>query len=127
LPFELDQGRLVAAEYLDAALSTQIAGATPQDAAARIGLSFRAAGGESCRTFSTRAGPGGLACRRGGRWAVELLDAAAPPPPAGDFRQASSSLSPAMLGAITALGAGDPLTPDEERQHLESGWEPAAN
>jgi hypothetical protein len=30
-----------------------------------------------------------------------------------------------MLGAITALGAGDPLTTDEERQQIGSGWEAA--
>lgn len=123
LPLELDRGRLVAVDYLDTALSTQLAGAAPQGAAARIGLSFRAAGGEYCRTFATQAGPGGLACRRDGRWAVELLDAAAPPAPTGDFRQASSALSPAMLGAISALGASDLLTPDEERQQLASGWD----
>jgi hypothetical protein len=128
LPFEVDRGRLVAADYLDTALSTQLAGAPPQRAAARIGMSFRAAGGEYCRTFTIEAGAGGLACRREGRWSVELLDAAAGPPGSTDgFRQASSALSPAMLGAIAALGAGDPLTADEERQRLESGWERSAN
>jgi hypothetical protein len=28
-----------------------------------------------------------------------------------------------MLSAIDALGAGDPLTADEERQRLASGWD----
>jgi len=127
LPFELHQGRLVAADYLDTALSTQAAGVAPQQAAAQIGLSLRAAGGEYCRTFTIQAGGGGLACRRDGRWSVELLDAAAArPAPTDDFRQASSALSPAMLGAIAALGAGEPLTVDEERQRLDSGWDRAA-
>jgi hypothetical protein len=122
LPFELDQGRLVAAAYLDTALSTQLSGEAPQRA--RIGMSFRAADGEYCRTFTIQAGAGGLACRRDGRWSVELLDAAATQPtPTDNFRQASSALTPAMLGAIAALGAGDPLTTDEERQRLESRWE----
>jgi hypothetical protein len=124
LPFESEQGRLVAADYLDTALSTQLAGAAPQDAAARVGLSFRTADGEYCRTFALQAGTGGLACRRDERWSVELLDGAVEPGSDG-FRQASSALSPAMLSAIDALGAGDPLTADEERQRLASGWDAA--
>jgi hypothetical protein len=38
------------------------------------------------------------------------------------FRQASSALSPAMLGALTALGAGEPLTREEEAQRRATGW-----
>jgi hypothetical protein len=123
LPFDTEQGRLVAADYLDAALSTQLAGAGPQDAAARIGLSFRSADGEYCRTFALRTGTGGLACRRDQRWSIELLDGAVEPGTDG-FRQASSALSPAMLSAIGALDAGEPLTEEEERQRLASGWNP---
>jgi hypothetical protein len=121
LPFEMQQDRLVAADYLDTALSTQLAGTAPQDAAARIGLSFRTTDGEYCRTFALRTGTGGLACRREQRWSVELLDAVEPG--TDGFRQASSALSPAMLSAIEALGAGEPLTADEERRQLESGWD----
>jgi hypothetical protein len=121
LPFETDDGRLVAAGYLDTALSTQLAGAAADDAA--IGLTFRAADGEYCRTFALQAGSGGVACRRDGRWRVELLDAAASQPASDDFRQASSALSPAIVGAVAALGAGEPLTPDEERALVRSEWE----
>jgi hypothetical protein len=126
LPFETAEGRLVAADYLDTALSTQLAGAAPQDAAARIGMSFRTVGGEYCRTFTLQTGAGGLACRRDARWSVELLDGAAAQPGGDGFRQASSALSPGMLGAIAALGAGDPLTEDEEQQRLASGWDSAS-
>ena len=126
LPIETEDGRLVAADYLDTALSTQIAGTATEGLLARIDLSFRAAGGEYCRTFALQTGASGLACRRDGRWSVELLDgSAAPSPEAGGFRQASSALSPAMLGAMTALGAGDPLTAEEEEQRLGSGWDAA--
>ena len=41
----------------------------------------------------------------------------------GGFRQASSALTPAMLGAMNALGASDPLTADEERERLRAGWD----
>jgi hypothetical protein len=124
-PFETDEGRLVAAGYLDAALSTQLAGDAPERAAATIGLSFVAASGEHCRTFALQAGPGGLACRRDGRWRVELLDGTASMPGSDEFRQASSALTPAILGAIEARGAGEPLTADEEQQRISAGWERA--
>jgi hypothetical protein len=55
---------------------------------------------------------------------VELLDGAAAQSTATDrFRQASSALTPAMLSALTALGAGEPLTAEQERQRLGSGWD----
>ncbi len=124
LPIETDQGSFVAAGFLDTALSTQVAGTAPESAAARIGLTFRAAAGEYCRTFALQTGAGGVACRRSGRWSVEVLErAGARPVEPGGFRQASSALSPAMLGAINALGGGDPLTAEEERQRLGSGWD----
>jgi hypothetical protein len=124
-PFETDEERLVAAGYLDAALSTQLAGAAPEGSAASIGLTFVAAGGEPCRTFALQAGPGGLACRRDGRWRVELLDNAASQPGSDEFRQASSALTPAIVGAIEARGAGEPLTQDEEQQRIRAGWDAA--
>ena len=124
LPIASEGGRLVAAEYLDAALSTQIAGAATESTLARIDLSFRADGGGYCRIFTLRTAVRGLACRRDGRWAVEVLDAAAAATAeTGVFRQASSALSPAMLSAMTTLGASEALTPDEERQRLGSGWD----
>jgi len=126
LPIANDGGRLVAAEYLDAALSTQIAGTTTEGTLARIDLSFRATNGEYCRVFELRTGRGGVACRRDSRWSVEVLDAgASPTSEAGGFRQASSALSPAILSAMTTLGASEAMTPDEERQRLGSGWDTA--
>ena len=124
LPIEADQGRFLAAGVLDTALSSQLAGTAPESAAARIGMSFRSAAGEYCRTFALQAGAGGVACRRSGRWSVELLERAeARPAEPGGFRQASSALSPAMLGAINALGASDPLTAEEEQRRVGSGWD----
>ena len=125
LPVETVQGQLVAAGALDAALSTQPSGATTPTALS-IGLSFRVADGSYCRTFSLRGGAG-LACRRQDHWAVQLLeDSSVGPADSGDFRQAASALSPAMLGAIGALGAGDVLTPEQEQAQLRAGWKTAA-
>jgi hypothetical protein len=127
LPIANEGGRLVAGGYLDAALSTQIAGTTAEGALARIELSFRATDGDYCRVFALRAGPGGVACRREGRWAVEIMDGGGTPTSEpGGFRQASSALTPAILSAMTTLGASEALTPDEERQRLGSGWDAAA-
>lgn len=124
LPIESVDGQLMARGDLDAALSMQPAGTAPAEAVARIGLSFRAGDGAYCRTFSLRTGPDGLACRRQGHWAIQVLDHSEPSPGApGDYRQAGSALSPALLGAITALGAGDVLSSEQERQQLRSGWE----
>jgi hypothetical protein len=124
-PIEPVPNGWVAAGYLDAALSTQVSGGGGDaGAAARIGMTFRAAAGEYCRTFTLRGGEGGLACRRAGRWSVKLLeDPGTGLAGDGGFRQASSSLSPAMLDAITSLGAGDSLTADEERQRVGRGWD----
>lgn len=120
LPLETVQGDLVASGALDAALSTQPGGAAARGDL-RIGLTFRVEDGSWCRTFSLR-GASGLACRRQDRWAVHLLEDGAPAD-AGDFRQAASALSPAMLGAIGALGAGDVLSPEQEQAQLRSGWQ----
>lgn len=122
LPVETAGGRLVARGALDAALSTQLAGTAPERAT-QVGLSFRAADGAFCRTFGLPDGSAGLACRRDGRWAVQLLDGSGTPAQPGAYRQAGSSLSPALLGAIDALGAGEALTPEQEQQQVRGGWD----
>jgi hypothetical protein len=120
LPIDSVHGRLVARGALDAALTTQRAGAAAADT--RIGLSFRAKDGAWCRSFTLQQGTAGLACRREGRWAVQLLDGSSPPAGTG-YRQAASSLSPAMLDAINVLGGSDALSPEEEQRQLRAGWD----
>jgi hypothetical protein len=44
-----------------------------------------------------------------------------------EYRQAGTSLSAAVLAAIGERQAGDTLTPEEERQLRESGWNRAVN
>jgi hypothetical protein len=125
LPLEMAQGRLVARGELDATLSNQLSGAAPAGAVTQVALSFRAANGAVCRSFSRRDGPAGIACRSGGHWAVQLLDGihGADNGHGTDYRQAASALSPAMLGVINALGGGEALTPEQEEQQRRSGWE----
>jgi len=122
LPIDSAAGTMVATGYLEEALSTQLSGAAPQDNAVHIGLSFRSRGGEYCRTFTLPEGSGGLSCQRGGRWIVEVLEGSAPGQPVPAYRQAASALSPAVLAAVSSLGATEPLSQAEERQGLESGW-----
>jgi hypothetical protein len=125
VPLELVQGRLVARGELDRTLSTQLSSTARTDSMTRIGLSFRAADGAWCRSFSRGDGTSGLACRHAGRWAVQLLEGSGQHP-AGDatgYREAASALSPGMVGTINALGGGDALTLEEERQQLRMGWD----
>ena len=39
----------------------------------KIGLSYLSKGDEYCRTFTSKGGPGGLACRRGNEWDLRVL------------------------------------------------------
>lgn len=126
LPIDSAGGEVIASGYLAKALSTQLSAGTPQNPSVRVGMSFRSQRGEYCRTFSLRDGAGGLSCRREGRWVVEVLEGGAPGEPGPTYRQAASALSPAMLAAISGLGAAEPLSQAEERQGLESGWKASA-
>jgi hypothetical protein len=121
LPFEAMQGKLVARGELDTVLSTQLSGTAPEGAT-QVGLSFRAADGAYCRAFRLQHGSAGLACRRDGHWAVQLLDGGGTPAQPGEYRQAGSTISPALLGAIDALGTGEALTPEQEAQQVRAGW-----
>lgn len=115
-------GELTAAGRLAQALDRQLA----QDSGAgevRIGLSFASQSGGYCRTFQL-GGSSGLACREGGRWRIPVL--ADSPAPAGDYRQASAQLPPAVLDAVDARIAGSTLDAAAERTARERGWENGA-
>lgn len=116
---------LMASSVLDAALSDRIAAEGSREGGVLVSLSFRAADGRYCRTFSLDSGMDGLACRESAGWVVEATGRS----PAGEtaaapeYRQASSALSPSVLAAITRWQGGDALTPEEERQVREAGWQ----
>ena len=126
-------GRLAAGGALARALSQQLASAPRQGQAVSIGITFRAADGQFCRSFTLRDGPpqsaplAGLACRApagGDRWLIPVLvetppDAAAP----AGYRMAASA-APAVLQAIDERIAGQPLDAAAERQALQRDWRP---
>lgn len=108
------------AQVLEARLSSD---AENQTAPTRIGLTFQNTDGEVCRTFShqerTRT-VSGLACRDDGRWAVRMA-LTEPTRAGGDYRQASAA-APAVLEAVDAMIAGDPLDGAQERALRDNAW-----
>ncbi|MFZ5538682.1 MAG: hypothetical protein ACOY5V_02935 [Pseudomonadota bacterium] len=123
-PIVAERGGLVARAALARALSEQLAQNPPADAPVRIGLSFVSKTGEYCRTFTlAQAAPvAGLACRSGDDWRVTVVaqdgSIAAP----DRYRMAAAPLPPAVLDAVDAMIAGDPLDAEAERAARERGW-----
>lgn len=115
-------GALTAGGRLAQALDRQLA-QEAGTAEVRIGLSFQSRSGGYCRTFQLE-GSSGLACREGGRWRIPVL--ADSPAPAGEYRQASAQLPPAVLDAVDARIAGGTLDAAAERSARERGWDSAA-
>jgi hypothetical protein len=119
-PVEMQGGALVASNQLATALDTQLASSQPADADVRIGLSFKARGGDFCRSFTLRgAASAGLACRAGDRWRIEAL--AKSDDASGELRQAAT-LPPAVLAAIEASIDGDALDAEAEAAAQGAGW-----
>jgi hypothetical protein len=118
--FATDADSVVATGELSAALDEQLSGA-PDNAAVSIGLSFRATGGEYCRTFATNSAAG-VACREGDAWKVRALSEAAANAPAGEYRMAGSELPPAILTAVEGIRDGEALDKEQERTARARGW-----
>lgn len=100
------------------ALDTQLASAQPARAPVKVGVTFRDADGQICRTFD--GAQAGLACRHGSGWRLRLL-APGSAPQAGEFAQAGSGAAIVLQAAQDAM-AGEPMGPDEERQAQGRGW-----
>lgn len=115
-------GALTADGHLAQALDRQLA-QDPGTGQVRVGLSFVSQSGAYCRTFQL-GGTSGLACREGGHWRIPVL--ADSPAQAGDYRQASAQLPPAVLEAVDARIAGSTLDAAAERVARERGWEAGA-
>ena len=124
-PYEETAAGLVARGELEAALTTRLA-SSESGADVRIGVSFRDREGAYCRTFRMqREAPlAGLACRSGDEWNIQALAAA--PAQAGELRPASA-MPMAVLHAVDAAIAGEPLDAAAETAARDAGWRKASN
>lgn len=124
-PMSMSGGQLIAQASLDQALSNQMASGIAQPAAVRIGLSFKAKSGAYCRTFmlQRREALGGLACRQGEVWRVQMLaQVPADIGSAGGYQQAGSGLPAALRAAVEEQMAGEPLDANAETQARQHHW-----
>jgi hypothetical protein len=113
-------GALVAQGKLDTALTQQLASAGAAGSQVRIGVSFASRDGGYCRSFAMGTAAG-LACRKGGQWAIPVLAEGTPGAP-GAYRQAGSEMPPAVLEAIDKRLSGAALDADAERLARQRGW-----
>lgn len=120
-----DKGQLVAQSDLAEALSNQLVIDQPVRAPVQIGVSFKSKDGNTCRTFTVKDQNvvGGLACREGNEWHVQVL---ADAPPAmnspGVYKPAGGSMPPAVVSAVEQKIQGDPLDADGEAAARARGW-----
>lgn len=117
---------LTAQGALDAALSTQLAGTAPADAAVKIGISFVSTDGNYCRSFTVQGeatGMTGLACKNGATWQIPVIAQSATPK--SEYRTAGSETPAAILDAIDHRIAGNALDAAGEQAAMQRGWQPA--
>ena len=113
-------GQIVAAGKLDDALSTQLV-STGSIGDIRIGLSFKAANGNYCRSF-TEGGSAGLACRERGSWRVQGLFSAGEGQ-SSDYRMAAGQ-DPRLMALVEGAMIGEPLDAEAELIAAQRGWSP---
>lgn len=118
-PAGVDGGPMLAAGPLAEALETQLASAQPQDAPAKIGVSFAATDGRHCRTFET-ADLAGLACRGEPGWEL-VTTARLEGGSGGEYRQAGSAAALVMQVSQEMI-SGEPFDAAAERRARDSGW-----
>lgn len=114
-------GTLVAKGALKAGLDTQLAAQGAGDGPVQVGLSFRNAQADYCRTFKVEGSMAGIACREDDGWAVRMAvapDAAT----GGGYRMAGSDMPPAVLQAVDSMIAGEPLDAAGEAAAKAKGW-----
>lgn len=117
-PVAVEGGRLIATASLDQALDTRLASA-PISSGPRIGLTFRNASGQICRSF--RAAPAtGLACRDGEQWQIRGMFQSGEGQTA-DYRMAAGE-DPRLAALIDEMISGEPFDADQEKAALEKGW-----
>jgi len=120
-----DHGQLVAQADLAEALSSQLASGQSPGAPVQIGVSFKSRAGTLCRTFTVndRSPVGGLACREGDAWNVQVL--ANVPPAAtsgGGYKPAGGSMPPPVIAAVEQQIDGEPLDAGAESAARARDW-----
>lgn len=113
----IEHGRLVAAAGLEQRLDTGLASAPTEDP--RIGLTFRDASGNICRSFKNAAASG-LACRGGDDWQIRGLFQGGEGQ-AGDYRMAAGD-DPRLSALIDETIAGEPFDADQEKAARDNDW-----
>lgn len=111
---------IVARGELSSALTDQV-GDAAKDAKVRIGLTFRAMGGDYCRTFVT-ASAAGFACREPNEWKVRALSEGLADSKGGDYRMAGTELPPAILTAVEQSRQGEALDHEQEQAARARDW-----
>lgn len=119
----MQSGEAYAAGALARALDQSLASEPDAHAPVAIGLSFRAADGHICRTFTVRTPPAraGLACHAATGWALPAIGPASPAE-GGELRQAASDLPPAVQAAVDARLHGNVFDAQQERAARAAGW-----
>lgn len=126
-PIVMSGGQVLASGALAEALSNQLAADQSTADPVRIGVSFRSKSGEYCRTFDLApAGVmAGLACRAAHAWQVRVLARSeSPGGGSGSYRQAASSMPPAVIAGVGNLMAGEPLDAHSEATARRRHWQP---
>lgn len=126
-PIVMRGGGMLASGTLADALSNRLAADRTNTGPVRIGVSFRSKSQEYCRTFTLRrpAALAGLACRAPEGWQVAVLvRAGSPGGGSGVYRQAASSMPPALVAAVNDQIAGEPLDARAEAAARGRHWQP---
>jgi hypothetical protein len=118
--FATTTGGIVATGELSSALDNQLNGRA-KDTNVQIGMSFRATGGDYCRSFVTGSAAG-FACREGDHWRVRALNEGGTHAAGGEYRMAGSELPPAILTAIDDVMEGEALDREQEQAAQQRGW-----
>jgi hypothetical protein len=89
----------------------------------RIGLSFKDQAGLYCRTFqaSGQTPVAGVACREPSAWRLRVVSSATPTTKTA-YRTAGAETPAAVLTAVDAMIAGQPLDAAGEAQAKAKGW-----
>jgi anti-sigma factor RsiW len=122
---DTDDGQLVAQADLEQALSNQLAGDQSANAPVQIGVTFKTKAGDHCRTFivKERSPLGGLACRQGDEWRVQVLAATtATAGPDGSYKPAGADMPAAVITAVEQQIEGEPFDTSAEAAARGKDW-----